>query len=73
MWQKQIMVLFLGLVIFQGCSDSTGSDNKKLDFNSLDFSKTIFLGNSLTAGFGDGGLVEDMQEGGWAMQLARSL
>jgi lysophospholipase L1-like esterase len=70
MWQKQIMVLFLGLVIFQGCSDSTGSDNKKLDFNSLDFSKTIFLGNSLTAGFGDGGLVEDIQEQGWAMQLA---
>jgi lysophospholipase L1-like esterase len=68
---KSILPLIGIFLILVSCDDSTSSnDSKNLDFNGLDFSTTVFLGNSLTAGFGDGGLVEDRQAGGWAMQLA---
>jgi phospholipase/lecithinase/hemolysin len=69
MQRKFILGLVVVTFLITACSNSTDSNNKSLEFNGLDFSRTVFLGNSLTAGYADGGLVEDLQAKGWAQQL----
>ena len=57
----------LGLVAITSC----GGSAPKTTTGSANFSTVVYIGDSLTAGFQNGSLLDSQQANGWAAQLAK--
>ncbi len=62
----------VGIIALAACSEDEKNHGTGTEMESLDFSKYMAIGNSITAGYQSGALFEEAQNAGYTVLLAKS-